>query len=35
MDDLANGGWFLFCLGLMLFWVIDVKFENTYTVSRK
>ena len=31
----ANSGWFLFYLGLMLFWLVGVGFENTRRVWRK
>ena len=34
MEDLANNGWFSFCLGLVVLWLMGVGFENTCTVSR-
>ena len=35
VDDLANGGWFLFYWGLMRLWAASVAFENTRTVPGK
>ena len=35
VDDSANGGWFLFYWGLILLFVMGVRFENTCIVSGK
>ena len=35
VDDSVNGGWFLFCVRLMLLWVMGVGFNNTCAVSEK
>ena len=35
VDDSSTGGWFLFYWGVILLWVIGLKFENTWTVSWK
>ena len=33
--DLVNNGWSLFYWGLMLLWVMNVRFEHLCTVSEK